>query len=315
MYHTELVSKTYGAHLQEFTRVPGETIPFLCPGFSTQFFEYLGHRENVVMAAEESKLQSVNESKLAMKADLDAQIAKLKQNEQNFETGKNRSEQRRELAVAFHRALMKLGAKKIAAHCPISKDNNSINGKTPNQSVKGSPALNSEPKLKREVSINVCKECGKANDQHLMVGCDSCHQYYHIVCLDPPLEKVPKKVNCEWHCADCCDNSDEEENQEEVVENSNDEVVNRKLRQRRDSIKAKRLAAAENQSRPPLPPKRNRSEHLNGHKVNGFAAVFCQLVRATLLDSFQAHKTQNGQVEEELGEDCLIILDDEELEL
>ncbi|WKY12934.1 hypothetical protein Q1695_004056 [Nippostrongylus brasiliensis] len=64
---------------KEFTRVPGETIPFLCPGFSTQFFEYLGHRENVVMAAEESKLQSVNESKLAMKADLDAQIAKLKQ--------------------------------------------------------------------------------------------------------------------------------------------------------------------------------------------------------------------------------------------
>ncbi|VDO49603.1 unnamed protein product [Haemonchus placei] len=58
-----------------------------------------------------------------------------------------------------------------------------------------------------------------SDDQHLMIACDSCYEYYHIGCLDPPLEKVPKKVNCEWHCADCCDNSSEDE------ENENNEVI------------------------------------------------------------------------------------------
>ncbi|KAK6047834.1 hypothetical protein COOONC_14661, partial [Cooperia oncophora] len=134
-------------------------------------------------------------------------------------------------------------------------------------------------------------------------------EYYHIGCLDPPLERVPKKVNCEWHCADCCDDSDEEEN-EDNQESSNDGVVSRKLRQRRDSVRAQRLAAIEEEKRAyraaiaagvrsagsshrspdtkkqaskraslgstpknPAPLKRQRQEQINGHKANGFPSV------------------------------------------
>ncbi|KAK6037443.1 PHD-finger [Cooperia oncophora] len=200
---------------EEFTRVTGDTIPFLPPGFSTQFFEYLDNRESCD-AAEEHKLQAIKESKSALNKQLDAQITKLKLNEQLAEMARGCSEQRRQLAIAFHRVLMKLGARKIAAHCPVTSEN-TVTGKTPNRQVRDARTLDNEtppPKLKKEVSIHLCKECRKASDQHLMVGCDSCYEYYHIGCLDPPLERVPKKVNCEWHCADCCDDSDEEENED-----------------------------------------------------------------------------------------------------
>ncbi|KAK6017878.1 hypothetical protein OSTOST_16592 [Ostertagia ostertagi] len=170
-----------------------------------------------------------------------------------------------------------------------------------------------------------------------MVGCDSCYEYYHIGCLDPPLEKVPKKVNCEWHCADCCDNSGEEEENEDNEDNSNDGVGNRRLRQRRDSLRAKRLAAVEEEKRAyraaiaagvrsagsshkspdtkkaptkrtslgslpknSTPLKRQRQDQINGHKSNGFSS---------------AQQAKYVPEEEELGEDCFVILDDDEVEL
>ncbi|KAK5971255.1 PHD-finger [Trichostrongylus colubriformis] len=323
---------------KEFTRVSGDTIPFLSPGFSTQFFEYLDNRERIVIAAEEQKLQGINDSMVALKEQLDAQVTKLKLKEQVGEMARVRSEQRKQLAIAFHRALMSLGAKKIATHCPLSNESTG-SGKTLDRPVRDDPnrAETPPPKLKKEVSIHVCKECSKASDQHLMIGCDSCHEYYHIGCLDPPLGKVPKKVNCEWHCADCCDNSEEEEENAEN-EDSNDGIANRKLRQRRDSIRAKRLAAVEEEKRAyraaiaagvrsaghsvkspdtkklpskraslnaspqsPTSAKRQRQDQINGHKSNGFPS---------------AHQAAAyAPEEEELGEDCFVILDDDEVEL
>lgn len=39
-----------------------------------------------------------------------------------------------------------------------------------------------------------CYVCAGTEEQHLMTLCDTCNQYYHIGCLDPPLTKVPKKT-------------------------------------------------------------------------------------------------------------------------
>lgn len=33
--------------------------------------------------------------------------------------------------------------------------------------------------------------------------CDECHKRYHFTCLEPPLNKNPKKRGYSWHCADC----------------------------------------------------------------------------------------------------------------
>lgn len=325
---------------QEFTKLSGDSIPFLSPGFSTQFFEYLENRECLVIATEERKLQSINDSKISLKQQLESQMTKLKLNEQSGLLGRERSERRKQLASAFHAALVKLGARKIF-------DINSIfvhyydipiNGKTRNCSVKNSPtdASDSPPKLVKEITINICKECGKSHDQHLIIGCDSCYEYYHIGCLDPPLEKVPRKVNCEWHCAQCCESGDEGKQHEDDGQNSNDVVTNRRLRQRSDSLRAKRRAAVEEekrafraaisggicssnslkkspdakklstkrrsldlQLRSSISPKRQRSGHANGQAHNGFNS---------------SHQ-MSYLPEEELGEDCFVILDDDEIEL
>ncbi|RCN48021.1 PHD-finger [Ancylostoma caninum] len=320
---------------KEFTQVSGDSIPLLTPGFSPQFFEYLAHREHVVMAAEEQKLNTINAAKVAMKKQLDAHMTKLKLNEQSGQLGKERCERRKQLALAFHGALVKLGAKKIASIVSLFDDTSGNNSKRRSSQVIDAPvvSLGTPTKPKKERSINVCKECRKSNDQHLMIGCDSCHEFYHIGCLDPPLEKVPKKVNCEWHCADCCENSEEEVEHEENGECSNDGYSTRRLRQRSEIAKARRLAAAEEENRAyraailgstrsstqkktpdkkvptkraslDLPnrssPKRQRPELANGQKTNGISS--------------SAHTSYLPE-DEELGEDCFVILDDDEVEL
>ncbi len=40
----------------------------------------------------------------------------------------------------------------------------------------------------------VCVKCTKKTDSHLLVDCDTCKNYYHITCLSPPLNSVPKKT-------------------------------------------------------------------------------------------------------------------------
>lgn len=40
---------------------------------------------------------------------------------------------------------------------------------------------------------NECGICRLKTDQHLLAKCDTCHLYYHLGCLKPPLTRLPKK--------------------------------------------------------------------------------------------------------------------------
>lgn len=65
-----------------------------------------------------------------------------------------------------------------------------------------------------------CGKCGAVKDQHLLALCDTCHSYFHIYCLDPPLTRVPKKTKFGgWQCSDCSERDEEE--QEEANEEQN----------------------------------------------------------------------------------------------
>lgn len=81
-----------------------------------------------------------------------------------------------------------------------------------------------------------CGKCGTIKDQHLLALCDTCHSYFHIYCLDPPLTRVPKKTKFGgWQCSDCSERDEEE--QEEAIEEQNALAVQeadgpRKLRER-----------------------------------------------------------------------------------
>lgn len=56
--------------------------------------------------------------------------------------------------------------------------------------------------------LNECGICKKCNDQHLLAKCDTCHLYYHLGCLNPPLTRHPKKSKLyAWQCSEC-DNED-----------------------------------------------------------------------------------------------------------
>ncbi|XP_060801799.1 PHD finger protein 14 isoform X3 [Amyelois transitella] len=56
-----------------------------------------------------------------------------------------------------------------------------------------------------------CDVCAAAGDPSNLVRCDECYKRYHFTCLEPPLNKNPKKRGYSWHCADC-DPTDVEEN-------------------------------------------------------------------------------------------------------
>ncbi len=51
-----------------------------------------------------------------------------------------------------------------------------------------------------------CNECGLKDRDDMTLVCDECEYYYHLDCLDPPLEKIPEG---DWYCP-CCRNDDNE---------------------------------------------------------------------------------------------------------
>ena len=45
-----------------------------------------------------------------------------------------------------------------------------------------------------------CVACGTDDDDSKLLLCDTCNMGYHIYCLDPQLQRVPKSS---WHCTGC----------------------------------------------------------------------------------------------------------------
>lgn len=57
--------------------------------------------------------------------------------------------------------------------------------------------------------LNDCGICKKCTEQHLLAKCDTCHLYYHLGCLNPPLSRHPKRSKLYlWQCSEC-DKSDD----------------------------------------------------------------------------------------------------------
>jgi hypothetical protein len=82
---------------------------------------------------------------------------------------------------------------------------------TPNSIFKDSPSITTKKETKNlpkqhkttknsdiiEQLVDLdaaCTTCNLKTNAHLLVKCDTCQKYYHINCLDPPLEIVPKKT-------------------------------------------------------------------------------------------------------------------------
>lgn len=70
-------------------------------------------------------------------------------------------------------------------------------------------SLSSHSMFADPLLLNECGICHQRRDQHLLAKCDTCHLYYHLNCLNPPLTRLPKKSKLYgWQCSECDKTSD-----------------------------------------------------------------------------------------------------------
>ncbi|ERL93923.1 hypothetical protein D910_11209 [Dendroctonus ponderosae] len=76
---------------------------------------------------------------------------------------------------------------------------------------RGDRILSSHAKPTEPLQLNECGICRQRRDQHLLAKCDTCHLYYHMNCLNPPLSRLPKKSKLYgWQCSECDKSSESE---------------------------------------------------------------------------------------------------------
>lgn len=86
--------------------------------------------------------------------------------------------------------------------------------------AKGKNVVKATKATSKTSSTYGCGKCGTVKDQHLLTLCDTCHSYFHIYCLDPPLARVPKKTKFGgWQCSDCSERDEEEQDEAEEEKN------------------------------------------------------------------------------------------------
>ena len=66
-----------------------------------------------------------------------------------------------------------------------------------------------------EEGEDICRVCGKDDDEEYALLCDSCDGCYHTFCLVPQLEAIPEG---EWHCTSCVAKTDITEDELKLAE-------------------------------------------------------------------------------------------------
>ncbi|KAF8387549.1 phf-14 [Pristionchus pacificus] len=239
-----------------FIKVDGRTLSFLPPAFSPEFVAYFNHREKHVMNGEKNRLERVTKERDVMREEQKKKEAKYHELENSHKKAQVAVHASQERIIKIHSILTKLGAKKMPKINEIVKKEPA----TPRSRLLSRSSCHDVPSTSRPSNImKNCATCSSISDQHLLVECDACHKHYHLQCLDPPLERMPKKKSFEWHCMECAPESSEDEGNPEKKkkkpspdkEESHTDELNgaRKLRHRSDSVKQRKQAEKEAEQR------------------------------------------------------------------
>ena len=109
--------------------------------------------------------------------------------------------------VAFGAFLTKTFLNSFAYHCLLFRPARARQA-YPLDSLLSGRILSTQCPNNEEL-MNECGICKRCTDQHLLAKCDTCHLYYHLGCLSPPLMRHPKKSKqYGWQCSEC-DKSDD----------------------------------------------------------------------------------------------------------
>ncbi|PAV92553.1 hypothetical protein WR25_10672 [Diploscapter pachys] len=256
------------AFQQEFLRIKGDQLAFLSPGFSREFIEYFENREAKILPQEQKRLEAMKEQNAELKKQQNKLHDEYKQLEQKASSVHDRVDHLKALTTDVYETLVRLGAKKLKK--PSYLDDVVNGSSAPNKRMRKRNGSLSSPKPKKNASLSAklstcdvsprdhpvstlvlhtCDECKKTTDQHLLVDCDECNNFYHIGCLDPPLDRLPKKSKYGWICSKCNESSDSEESEQvdpsPVDDDNSNDGVTRRLRQRCDHTKARKIAEQE----------------------------------------------------------------------
>ncbi|GMR59340.1 hypothetical protein PMAYCL1PPCAC_29535 [Pristionchus mayeri] len=244
----ELVGVSRSEFEKAFIKVDGRTLSFLPPAFSPEFIAYFNHREKHVMTAEKNRLERVTKERDAMREEQLKKEAKYHDLERDQKKAQGAVQAAQEKMAKLHTLLTRLGAKKLPKMSEIVKrDPTTPRCRLFSRSSHPDAPLDAPSTSRHSNIMKKCATCTSMSDQHLLVECDACHKHYHLQCLDPPLERMPKKKLFEWHCMECAPESSEDEGKIEKKKTTANkdipaEEVNgtRKLRHRSDSVRQRK---------------------------------------------------------------------------
>lgn len=159
----------------------------IAPALSTEFVLYYFERNKRIDTMKENlKELLLNREKL--KQENEASRKRYNDMMDEINILKEASSKLKELGFQMIKQLQKVSKKPVQFPEVFN-----ITEKSTKQESTSHPAL-----------INKCAECKSSNDAHLLILCDSCKNYYHLGCLDPPLTRMPRQTKrYKWECSNC----------------------------------------------------------------------------------------------------------------
>ncbi|KAK6645407.1 hypothetical protein RUM43_001684 [Polyplax serrata] len=113
--------------------------------------------------------------------------------------------------------------------------------------------------LSPPLTSHECGICRSNHDQHLLAKCDTCHLYYHLGCLNPPLARMPKKTKqMGWQCSEC----DKESGNSEME----DVEAPRKLRYSKEDARARSISESMDEKLAILKSRRDKKRRREKHE-------------------------------------------------
>jgi len=169
---------------------------FVQPALTSEFVNYYHDRSSRIkeMQERQEELESNNKR---LQQEEQALMEKYHELTEMIQLLAEDIRERRHESSRLHRCLCKLAEKDLAKPSILeTKKSKLSSSQTPSKPIK----------------LHMCNTCKTTENQHQLVQCDTCHYYYHLACVDPPLTRMPKRsAKCLWQCSECDPSSEDDD--------------------------------------------------------------------------------------------------------
>ncbi len=203
------------------------------PAFNLEFVAYYHDREKRIESLK--KLCSSEQANLDLLRNRDTMSRKAYDDKSKLQRESSRRNNFLRREVELYRGLLASGGQAIPKAVPRVPKSSSTSSNSKQQPLANAKKVSPT----KGGHIKSCGLCKKSHDQHLLAHCDTCHLFYHLGCLSPPLTRMPKKSKLYgWSCSECYPDSSSEEDERVVLDGDLD-IDLAKRRQRRTAATSK----------------------------------------------------------------------------